>query len=488
MTNTLNSYISRIFLVLFLISSFTYAQVGIGTSSPAPASLLDITASDRGVLLPRVSIADLNTQAPVTADISSSESLLVYNTNTTTGKGFYYWDSTKWVKINTGNQSDDTSVYANNGTVADDYRTIDLANNIFGYINNTSDNDYLYLSPAGRFSNEFYWASSTGHGFSVGADRAFVIDANRMASITTSNSVPTPTTGSLVINHEQNDGTGVSSIVFPSSTNYGSDYGYLSYADDGSGNGSTGENALLEIGIQNDTPGAYQDDINIASSGNVGISNTAPQEKLHISGNNSTIRVDGLNRTNNATNVQNDPMPVYVDDNGTMILKPSLVQTYMPINRVNFLTGTGNSITSDNNTGNSKDRLLLTETVTLTQKSLVQLIYFYSVSASRRDGSAISDGAPRLFRGWITVNDGAEHYAYDTGTYANAHSSGGGGGGGGTTVYAAGFYYLNGTSYVELPAGTHTLKLYARGFGADFDYKFVFGESDYDRFQVIVHR
>jgi len=66
---------------------------------------LDIrnAANDKGILIPRVNIADLDTQTPILGTIE--ESLMVYNTNTTTGKGFYYWDADEagvWVKILAG--------------------------------------------------------------------------------------------------------------------------------------------------------------------------------------------------------------------------------------------------------------------------------------------------------------------------------------------------------------------------------------------------
>ena len=91
---------------------------------------------------------------------------------------------------------------------------------------------------------------------------------------------PSGNDGTIVLQHGNTNGT--SSIVFMSRNNTNSDYGYISYADDGSGNGSEPENALLTIGIENDVPGQWQDDINISSTGNVGISSTAPSKKLHV--------------------------------------------------------------------------------------------------------------------------------------------------------------------------------------------------------------
>lgn len=82
-----------------LLPLFIKAQVGINTTNPDASSMLDITATDKGLLIPRVSIPNLNAASPITAPATS---LLVYNTNTTTGIGFYYWDGTKWTPFTGG--------------------------------------------------------------------------------------------------------------------------------------------------------------------------------------------------------------------------------------------------------------------------------------------------------------------------------------------------------------------------------------------------
>lgn len=87
---------------LFLATTLSYAQnVGINTTGAAPdaGAGLDINFTDKGVLVPRVNITDLNTIAPVTG--STTTSLLVFNTNTTTGVGYYYWNGAQWVKFST---------------------------------------------------------------------------------------------------------------------------------------------------------------------------------------------------------------------------------------------------------------------------------------------------------------------------------------------------------------------------------------------------
>ncbi|GAB5475415.1 MAG: hypothetical protein Mars2KO_35140 [Maribacter sp.] len=63
---------------------FSRAQAGVGTSLPNASAELDIVVNDKGVLVPRLNIADLDTAAPVSAT-EIQTSLFAYNTNTTTG-------------------------------------------------------------------------------------------------------------------------------------------------------------------------------------------------------------------------------------------------------------------------------------------------------------------------------------------------------------------------------------------------------------------
>ena len=87
-----------LFTLSFCFSAIGIAQVGVGTATPDASAQLEVVATDKGILIPRLNIIDLNTAAPVAvADID--ESLLAYNTNAASGKGFYYWDGTKWAPL-----------------------------------------------------------------------------------------------------------------------------------------------------------------------------------------------------------------------------------------------------------------------------------------------------------------------------------------------------------------------------------------------------
>ena len=93
----------KILFTLLLFPLTIYSQVGIGTTTPDNSSMLEVDATDKGVLVPRVAIANLSTAAPVTAPV---ESLLVYNTTVATGVGFHYWDGSDWIPLSGASAND----------------------------------------------------------------------------------------------------------------------------------------------------------------------------------------------------------------------------------------------------------------------------------------------------------------------------------------------------------------------------------------------
>jgi len=84
--------------------------------------------------------------------------------------------------------------------------------------------------------------------------------------------------GTIIIDHNNNGGA--SSIVFRSKVNRGNDYGYIQYQD-ASNVGGSGESARMIIGTATD----IDDNVILAPSGRVGISNYLPADKFHVSGN-----------------------------------------------------------------------------------------------------------------------------------------------------------------------------------------------------------
>ncbi len=87
-------FFARSILFAFLFfSMISQAQVGIGNTNPDISSMLDITSTSKGLLVPRM------TSAQRLAITTPANSLLVYDIDV---KSFYYYDlpTTTWVKIN----------------------------------------------------------------------------------------------------------------------------------------------------------------------------------------------------------------------------------------------------------------------------------------------------------------------------------------------------------------------------------------------------
>ena len=131
-----------------LLTSFLYSQGGVGInnngSAPNTSAMLDVASTDKGLLIPRVSLTSTTDATTITN--GNVTSLLVYNTVTIADvvPGYYYWDGTVW-KIIGGNDADadptneiqDLQLVGNNLTITNNGTptTIDLSS----YLDNTDD-------------------------------------------------------------------------------------------------------------------------------------------------------------------------------------------------------------------------------------------------------------------------------------------------------------------------------------------------------------
>jgi len=97
--------ISKVLTILSLfaavatsVSAQTDGSVGIGTRTPNSSSILDVFATNKGVLLPRVALRGLTDEATITSPV---ESMIVYNTAEDTGivPGYYYWRASMWHRL-----------------------------------------------------------------------------------------------------------------------------------------------------------------------------------------------------------------------------------------------------------------------------------------------------------------------------------------------------------------------------------------------------
>lgn len=101
-----------LFYLLFITCGF--AQVGINTTSPDASSALDISSTDKGILIPRM------TEIQRTAIVLPATGLLVYQTNGE--EGFWYYNGTSWTSLKGGEfKSTSGIVHNTTNTAVDDF-------------------------------------------------------------------------------------------------------------------------------------------------------------------------------------------------------------------------------------------------------------------------------------------------------------------------------------------------------------------------------
>ena len=104
--NTMRNFLR----LLVIVGSFytANAQTGIGTTTPNASAKLDVVATDKGFLPPRVALTATNAFSPITGTSSAATGLLVYNTASAgtipnnVVPGYYYWNGSAWIQISGG--------------------------------------------------------------------------------------------------------------------------------------------------------------------------------------------------------------------------------------------------------------------------------------------------------------------------------------------------------------------------------------------------
>ena len=119
---------------------------------------------------------------------------------------------------------------------------------------------------------------------------------------------------------------------------------------------------------------------------NVGINTTNPQEELHIAGTTSTIRVEGLDETNNINNLgQNSTSKVYVNEFGDLVLGEMTDNVQLIFDSENYLQDVANPTSLILQTGEGDGfsqagipTLGLAASFTLTAPAVVEINYSVS--------------------------------------------------------------------------------------------------------------
>lgn len=249
----LKTYITSL---LLLVIASSYAQVGIGTASPNVASMLDITSTNSGLLIPRIGLTSASDVSTIASPVTS---LLVYNSGFAPN-GYYYWNGTIWVPLATSN-----TAWALTGNAATSSAT--------NFMGTTDDVDLVFRRNnirAGFIGNP---NTTTGNkNTSFGANSLNAAGTGIRNTAIGTNVMPGNTTGQL--NVAIGDQTMFSNQG--GSTNTAIGVGALYSNTSGNSNVAIGRNALTTANASNNTAlgfGALR--LNATGNYNVAIGNQA---------------------------------------------------------------------------------------------------------------------------------------------------------------------------------------------------------------------
>lgn len=167
------------YLVMLISTTITAQNVSISATGVAPSgdAGLDVNFTDKGLLIPRVSLTNTGTYGLTGGGPTTS--MLVYNTNAgiagtgAMGAGYYYWNGTRWAKLLVANSPSDAWLTTGNaGTTAGTHfiGTTDNVDLVFK-TNNTermriNANGRIGVNTAGAPSGQIYALGSFASTFS----------------------------------------------------------------------------------------------------------------------------------------------------------------------------------------------------------------------------------------------------------------------------------------------------------------------------------
>lgn len=200
----------------------------------------------------------------------------------------------------------------------------------------------------------------------------------------------------------------------------------------------------------------------------VGINKDNPQQTLHLGSQTGTIRVDGLNSTNNSFNGggADKTYPVYVDHNGDLTLKVSAYQNSDGSDAYTTTGVNGNlSITTAQIPNDGYETVEITSyTFTVARVTTLEIKYSISIEVFQDNLlNIIKDPYARNITNFFTLNtptltSTTRRYAPSSKCYFNRNDAA-------TDPTAmpdaaTGFIYNSGTTYMTLTPGTHTIRFY----------------------------
>jgi len=289
-------------IAFFVLTAVNAQSVSINNTAtpPNPSAMLDVNHASKGLLVPRVALTGTTDVATIA---TPAVSLLVYNTATLADvtPGYYYWNSTAWLRLITATSTGTGWQLTGNAGTVD-------GTNFIGTTDNVPFNVRVNNEKAGRIDNTYnstFWGYLSGNGnISTGFNNTGT-GARALQNITTGNF---------------NTATGASALLSNSTGNY---------------NTANGENALRNntTAFRNTATGASALQFN--TTGNSNTANGASALQSNTTG--------GTNTANGASALFNNTSGFQNTATGAFALFSNTIG--------NYNTANGESALSSNTTG-----------------------------------------------------------------------------------------------------------------------------------------
>jgi len=235
----------------------THQKVGDNPMTINPNALLELESTNKGLLLPRVTLSATDNFAPLTAHV---EGITVYNTATAgtapnnVTPGYYYNDGAKWVRIAANTDINPVNIYNTNGTLTS-ARTLTLGGfplNFTGTEQTVTLNSAGWLGIDAQGANSSFMRMTTTDGNANGTKSSFDMQLypDNMMQMFATDEVSKISFGT----HETLNSAPIEFVTSP-------------------GGSASGEQRMI-----------------ITGEGNIGISTPSPTEKLDVADGNLRIR------------------------------------------------------------------------------------------------------------------------------------------------------------------------------------------------------